>query len=428
MNRLSRNRDPETTHTQKESLVKCYRFLQRVVGAATCLAALCGVLLCDGAQANDQTASPIVIGLNADMSTADAVAGRAIQAGALVAIDEINALGGVLGRPLALRVLDHRRNPARGVVNVQEFAGQQDVVAILGGKHTPVILAELEAIHAHGIPYLIPWAAGTILVDNNRQPNFIYRVSVRDEFAGPFMVAHAYGHGYRKFSLLLEQTAWGRSNEMSLLLSLRATGLAPVSVEWFNWGERFFTDALARIGKAGADVLIFVGNAPDGLAFMRAVLQVPREERLPIVSHWGIVGGELVQMIGPNLAEVDLVFLQTFSFFKPPFPDRADRVFRGYQKIFPEAKEVADIIAPAGVAHAYDLVHLLAKAVEKAGSIDRAAVRDALENIEYYDGLMRNYAPPFTPFRHDALDRTDFCMAKFVDGNIKPLRLPGSGR
>ncbi len=69
-----------------------------------------------------------------------------------------------------------------------------------------------------------------------------------------------------------------------------------------------------------------------------------------------------------------------------------------------------------GTAHAYDLVHLLAAAIRKAVTTDRSEVRDALEQLDRYEGLVRDYDPPFTPLRHDALSAADFRMAAFADG------------
>lgn len=84
--------------------------------------------------------SPVMVGLDADMSSSSAQAGEAIRRGALLAIEEINASGGVLGRPLELVVRDHRGNPARGLDNMLEFADMPGLLAVIGGLHTPVAL------------------------------------------------------------------------------------------------------------------------------------------------------------------------------------------------------------------------------------------------------------------------------------------------
>ena len=116
---------------------------------------------------------PIIVGLDADLSAGSARSGIAIQRGAEIAVAELNARGGVLGRPLQLMALDHRGNPARGADNLLQFAETENLVAVMGGLHTPVALYELKLIHQHKLIYLGPWAAGTPVVENGYNPNFV---------------------------------------------------------------------------------------------------------------------------------------------------------------------------------------------------------------------------------------------------------------
>ena len=71
------------------------------------------------------------------------------------------------------------------------------------------------------------------------------------------------------------------------------------------------------------------------------------------------------------------------------------------------------IKSPVGIAHAYDLTHLLARAIEKAGSTDRRKVRDAMENLGPYEGLVRKYTKPFDARRHDALSAENVFFARY---------------
>ncbi|EKE17602.1 MAG: ABC-type branched-chain amino acid transport system, periplasmic component, partial [uncultured bacterium] len=84
-------------------------------------------------------------------------------------------------------------------------------------------------------------------------------------------------------------------------------------------------------------------------------------------------------------------------------------------------KSERDIISAVGVAHAYDLTHLLAKAIDKAGSTDRPAIRNALEKLGSHQGAVRRYAQPFTADRHEALDPKDVFMAYYAktDGALE---------
>ncbi|MDM8522260.1 ABC transporter substrate-binding protein [Desulfococcaceae bacterium HSG8] len=374
-------------------------------------------------QAHAADPKPVIIGLDADMSSGSAESGEAIKRGAELAIDEINKKGGVLGRPFQLIIRDHRGNPARGIDNIEVFSEMKNLLAVVGGLHTPVALAELKKIHERSVIYLAPWAAGTPVIKNGFDPNYAFRVSVRDEYAGGFLVSEAIRLGYKHPGLLLEQTGWGRSNRRAMESALKERGLAPVSIQWFLWGVNDLSDQIGKINSAGADVIILVANAPEGVVAVSSVADLPKRNRLPIISHWGITGGGFFQKARESLLKTELVFLQTFSFLNPPFPDRATRLFEAYRKKYPDISSPRDIFSPVGTAHAYDLIHLLSRAVTKAGTTDRQAVRDALENLGEYKGLVRDYNPPFTRDNHDALNADDFIIARYgEDGAIIPVK------
>lgn len=366
-------------------------------------------------------AKPIIVGLDADMSSGSAQGGEAIRRGILLAIDEVNAAGGVLGRPFELRVRDHRGNPARGIDNIEEFAAMDDLVAVVGGIHTPVAMAELESIHKHEILYLGPWAAGTPIVDNPYNPNFVFRISVRDEHAGGFLIDAALERGFRKPGLLLWRTSWGRSNQTAMQDWLVRLGREPAPVQWFNSGQEDLSEQIDALVALGTDVVMLVANPVDGLALVRTMAARPEEHRLPIISHWGITGGDWHKGAAAALARIDLTFLQTYSFVAPPIADRGERFYHAYCAKFSDCRGPADVISPVGTAHAYDLIHLLVMAIDKAGTTERAKVRTAMERLGHYEGVMRDYDPPFTAERHDALDASDFRLSRYDEnGGIRP--------
>ncbi len=330
----------------------------------------------------------ILIGLDADMSSGSAESGEAIRRGVVLALNEINQHGGVLGRHLKLIVRDHRGNPGRGIDNIEAFGQMRDLVAVVGGIHTPVALEELDAIHRHKLIYLGAWAAGTPVIDNGYQPNYAFRVSVRDEYAGEFLVREITRMGYRRPGLLLEQTGWGESNDRAIGDALRHRGLKSAGVEWFQWGITDMTDLYHALIADGADVILLVANPLEGVAAVESMAGLPAAQRRPIVSHWGITGGgrQFFRSVQAYLDIVDLYFLQTFSFIEPPFPERAEPLFNAYKATFPQCQSPQDIFSPVGTAHAYELIQLLKLAIEKAGTIDRPAVRDAMEHLGAYQG------------------------------------------
>ena len=364
---------------------------------------------------------PIVLGLSADMSRGGAQSGEAIRRGALLAIDEINARGGLLGRPLELSVRDHRGIPARGADNILSFAEQPNVVAVLGGLHTPVAMAELKPVHETGVVYLGPWAAGTKVVENGYTPNYVFRVSVRDEYAGEYLISAAIRKGASNPGLLLWNTAWGRSNESAMNKAIKSRGMPSAPVAWFNTRPKNVGVQIEELHAAGADVIMLVANAPDGAKVIKAMAERPADKRLPIISHWGITGGNFYEQIADVADQVELIFLQTYSFFAPPFPDKSQRLQQRYCQMFQDCG-AENIKSPVGTAHAYDLVNLLSLAIEQSGSTQRRTIRDSMESLEHHDGLVRVYQQPFNAHDHDALDSSDFSLAEYDSaGTIRPV-------
>ncbi|MDQ2990262.1 MAG: ABC transporter substrate-binding protein, partial [Pseudomonadota bacterium] len=135
----------------------------------------------------------------------------------------------------------------------------------------------------------------------------------------------------------------------------------------------------------------------------------------------GVTGGEFVKQAGAALQQVDFSVIQTFSFFNAE-PAMVARFLQHASKVS-AVRRIEDIKAPVGVAHAYDLMHLLAKAIDLAGSTQRSAVRDSLEKLSAHRGLVKLYQPAFTATRHEALGARELLMARYrPDGVLVPAK------
>ncbi|WP_100642936.1 ABC transporter substrate-binding protein [Alteromonas facilis] len=358
----------------------------------------------------------IIIGIDADMSSVAADGGNAIYRGAKIAIDEINTAGGILGRPLELVVKDHRGNPARGLQNLKAFNQEPNLAAVVGGVHTPVVLNELEYINQNQILFLVPWAAGTPIVENGFDPNFVFRVSVRDSEAASVLLREAKQRGLTRVALVLERTGWGRSNLQSLSQAAPKFDIEVVDVAWINWRQTTFIDEIQQIVASGAEGVVLVANAPEGAVVLRDSLENEMLSKVPFISHWGIAAGNFVDELGlQKLRLLDLHVLQTFHFALPEVDQAiAQRVLSAYSSQFDSAVTKYTMTSQVGVAHAYDLVHMLAKAIQQAQSIEPNAVRQALKELKSHKGLLKTYSTPFVD-SNDALWAEDYIMARYND-------------
>jgi len=351
-----------------------------------------------------------VVGLDADLSNVAKSGGQAIQRGIELAIDDINAKGGVLGGLLVLDARDHRGNPARGIANIKSLATQKNLLAIVGGVHTPVAIAELPAIHDLPVIYLDPWAAGTPVINNGYEPNYAFRLSVRDEWAGRVILKSAKDAQCLSVTLLLERTGWGRSNENSMNTASQELDIAIDAIEWFNWNSEILPKLVQNLSLSGVKCLVLVANTPEGAEIISSVAEQPIEFRPKVFSHWGLAGGNFTSLVGLDvLKKVDLSYLQTIA-FQAPKTSIGGLLEKAYKAKY---GEVPGHNAFNGVAHAYDLVQLLVMAAEQAGSSKPSELQKALENLPEYKGVMKTYQPAFTSERHEALDESDYLMLKF---------------
>jgi branched-chain amino acid transport system substrate-binding protein len=389
-------------------------------GAILCCA-IAMVVIAGASQAAER--APVRVGIDAEFGLENSTSAQAVELGVRSAIDEINARGGVLqGRKLELVIKDHRSIPARGISNIVQFAAMPDLVAVFGGRFSPVVIEELPKLKETKTLFLAPWSSADAIVDNGMHPNYVFRLSLRDSLAMPTLLGAARKRGLKKVGLLLTNTSWGRSN-LAAADSFIATAhdMKVVRTAWYNWRDTSLIEPYKALLAAGAEAIVLVANDDEAAILVREVAALPSSQRLPILSHWGVTGGEFVKQAGPALQQVDFSVIQTFSFFNAE-PAVVARFLQHAANVS-SVRRIEDIKAPVGVAHAYDLMHLLAKAIDLAGSTQRSAVRDSLEKLSAHRGLVKLYQPAFTATRHEALGARELLMARYrPDGVLVPAK------
>jgi branched-chain amino acid transport system substrate-binding protein len=165
-----------------------------------------------------QGKASVKVALVAATSGGSALSGEAIKRGLTIAIDEINAKGGVLGgSKIELVIRDEEGNPSKGVTAARDVIEREKAVAVFGGLHSPVGLAMLPVFHELKVPYVGTWAAATNITRNGRAPNFMFRVSANDDIVDHFLAKHVVEKlGKKKPGVILENTPWGASNQEGL--------------------------------------------------------------------------------------------------------------------------------------------------------------------------------------------------------------------
>jgi branched-chain amino acid transport system substrate-binding protein len=363
---------------------------------------------------------PIKIGLVTALSGQSALAGEAITRGMQIAIDEINAKGGLLGgRKLELVRRDDEANPAKGVVAARELIYREKVAVVFGGLDTPVSMAIVPLMNQEKVPFMGPWAAGTGITKNGANPNFAFRVSAVDEIVDVGMLAYAQKNfKTKKPGLILVNNPWGESNEKGLKAAMAAKNVTPAGVEKFEGNDVDMVPQLTRLKAAGADTLFMVGNVGPSAQVVKSLERMGW--KVPVVSHWGPAGGRFTELAGAMAKDVH--FVQTYSFFGKQSPV-GERVIKAMMAKYPNVKGPGDISPAVGVANAYDGVHLTALAIQAAGSTKGDDIRQGYYKIDKYEGLIKTYVKPFSADVHDAVQADDYVWAQFIDNKIVPVGL-----
>ena len=361
---------------------------------------------------------PIKIGLVTALSGQSARAGEALTRGLQVAIDEINAKGGVLkGRKLELLRRDDESVPAKGVIAARELWFKEKVAVLFGGLDSPVALAIVPIANDNKLPFMDPWAAGTPITKNGAKENYVFRVSAVDEIVDKAMLQYAQKtFNAKNCGMILVNNPWGESNEKGLRAAFGEKGVKHAGIEKFEPNDIDVVPQLSRLRSAGADCLMLVGNVGPSSQVVKSLDRMGWMP--PIVSHWGPAGGRFTELAGPSAKNVH--FVQTYSFFGKQSAV-GEKVLKALMAKYPDIKGPGDVTPAVGVANAYDAMMLSAMAIEKAGSTDGKAIRDGYYKIDRYDGLIKTYSKPFSPQQHDALNEHDYVWAQFIDNQIVPV-------
>ncbi|HZO03865.1 MAG TPA: ABC transporter substrate-binding protein, partial [Burkholderiales bacterium] len=154
------------------------------------------MLIAGLAVAGSLHAQTVKIGLVTALSGQSARAGEAITRGLTVAIDEINAKGGIesgpmRGRKFELLRRDDEATPAKGVIAARELLFKEKVAVLFGGLDTPVSLAIVPIVNENKIVFMGPWAAGTPITKNGAKENYVFRVSAVDEIVNKAMLTYS---------------------------------------------------------------------------------------------------------------------------------------------------------------------------------------------------------------------------------------------
>jgi branched-chain amino acid transport system substrate-binding protein len=342
-------------------------------------------------------AEPIRLGMSAPFTGGSGPLGTTIRDAARQAVAEINAAGGVLGRPLELVERDDESRNERGVQIAQELVHREKIVAGVGVINSGVGLASVRIYQQARIPLVSPGPTATAFRDfmPPKQPaSFFFRMSLPDDVQARRMVEDAVVRsGFQRVAVLADSTNYGQLGKQDVIGALAAKSVTPVTVDKFNIGDVDMTPQLLRAKEAGAQALLVYGVGPELAQLANGMVRLGW--KVPMIGSWTLSMPNFIENAGAagNGARMPLTFdAEGTTGTRKAFVDKM-------AKLYPNGK----IPAPSWAAQAYDGVNLVAMAIRQAGSTDGDKIRLALEDLKRpFLGMVQTYDKPFSASSHEA--------------------------
>ena len=336
------------------------------------LSALCILLIVLAALSGcHQTSNETVIGMLAPLTGSGASFGIGQRDGVSLALDEINAAGGINGMKIKMVVEDTRTEPPTAVTAAIKLLNKDRVVAIIGSAASLDVPAYMDQLEQAHVPQVLPVAVLPKITESGAK--WTFRSAMNDKIAARKMAEFIASRlKPTAVALLLENSAFGATGEVCGQ-RLTDLGYAPLMIERFNRGDIDFSAQLTKMRAAKITHIQFWGYYADYAQIARQLKQMKYDAQLmgnqaPVTQKTLDLGGEALEGA-----------LNVCLFVPGSSNPRIQKFVKTY-----EAKY--NSLPDTWAAQSYDGMYILARALEIGGS-NPEKIREALAGMKDFEGI-----------------------------------------
>lgn len=315
----------------------------------------------------------IVVGEYASLTGKEAAFGQSSHKGTLMAVEEINKAGGVLGRQIKLITEDTQSKQGESATGVRKLISRDKVIAVLGEVASSRSLEGASVCQPAKIPMISPSSTNPKVTEAG---DYIFRVCFTDDFQG--QVLAKFGRNSLKLNnvAVLSDATSAYSDGLGNFFIKHYTGMGgkiPIQQK-YSGGDKDFRAQLTAIKAANADGIFVPGYYTD------VGLIVAQARQLGInVPMFGGDGWEAPQLYEIGGEALQNTFYTTHFYFESSEP-RVQEFVKNFKAKY---NEVPDAMCALG----YDSVYMLADAMKRAGTTESAKLRDALAATKELPGV-----------------------------------------
>ena len=353
-----------------------------------------------------QAADPIRIGAFLSASGPAAFLGDPEKKVLELYVDKINAAGGINGRPLELIVYDDGGRADKALSFAKRLLSNDRVDVIVGGSTTATTMASVKLIERAGVPF-ISLAGAVVIIDPVKK--WVFKTAHTDRMAAEKVMQDMKKRGLSRLALLSESSGFGKSGRTQTLLAAELMGIEIVADETYGPKDTDVTAQLTNIkGNADAEALLVFGFGQGPAIVTKNYRQLGMTT--PLYQSHGVASRAFLDLTGDAAEGMRLPVTGVLIADQlPAGPQRA--VLEDFIAEY-SAKYGSEPSAFAG--HAYDGLYLMVEAIKRAGTSDKASVRDALEATQGFIGITGEFN--FSASDHMGLSLDAFHMVEVRDG------------
>src|ERR1051326_6295955 len=324
------------------------------------------------------------IGVITSLTGSQAAFGEAHKNGYAIALDEINAKGGVLGKKVELDFYDDQSKPDQAVQGVSKLVDQDNVPIILGSYSSESTRAIIGSVTQRETPLIIPTATADNVMDS-KSP-WVFRICAGANDYARTTIAFLKANGAPKtIANVYENTNFGQSNMKAMQAAAKDAGMNVVAVESYEAKSPDYKAVLQRVKQANPDVIYFCSYLLDATTLMRQSREVDLNPKYYTSSGTGFAAAEFPTEKG---AGKNAEYTFSVSQWLPEAKWAGSKEFDAeYFKRFNSHPAYHTI-------QAYAALRVAAQAINNAKSLDPAKIRDAIKSINMS-------STPFGPIKFD---------------------------
>lgn len=359
-------------------------------------------------------AQTVRIGFIAPLTGGSSDFGISARYGAELAVNEINEVGGFMGRKFELVVRDDKADPATGLAVSQDLVLKEKVHFTVGFCNTGVAMKSLEVFQKNAHVLMVPCSQGTALTKTYpAQSSYIFRVAPPDLANSKFLVSEmADRRKFTRIAIFADNTGYGEGGLKDLTAELAKRKLEPVYVARFPLGIKSLTEEMRAAKAAGADAIVSYTVGPEQAVAVKSRLEAGMNT--PYFAPWPLSFRSVLENAGPGALEGTMM-VQTIV--HNVLNERRASFFARYYKHSNE-RRIGSLMAAA---QSYDAVNLMLRALfVTKGDTDSAAIKAALENLgRPYQGVVTTYHNPFSNDDHEAFTENMLFLGVWRKGQIE---------